>query len=81
MAELVQVRQQGYAVDDEETLLGVRCIAAPIFDYNSHPLAAIGISGPISTLTAEDIADLATKIQRIARETSEALGARVPKTA
>lgn len=81
MAELAQVRQQGYAVDDQETLLGVRCIAAPVFDYDGHPLAAIGISGPISTLTTEDITDLATKVQRIARETSEALGARIPTTA
>jgi IclR family acetate operon transcriptional repressor len=81
MAELAQVRQQGYAVDDEETLLGVRCIAAPVLDYNGHPLAAIGISGPISTLTPGHITDLATKVQRIARETSEALGASVPTTA
>jgi IclR family acetate operon transcriptional repressor len=81
ITELAQVRQQGYAVDDQETLLGVRCIAAPVFDYNGHPLAAIGISGPISTLTAENMADLATKVQRIARETSEALGARIPTTA
>jgi DNA-binding IclR family transcriptional regulator len=81
MAELAQVRQQGYAVDDEETLLGVRCIAAPVFDYNSHPLAAIGISGPISTLTLQHIADLAAKVQIIARQTSQALGAKVPETA
>jgi IclR family acetate operon transcriptional repressor len=76
--ELARVRQQGYAVDDQETLLGVRCIAAPVFDYNGHPLAAIGISGPISTLTTDDIGELAAKVQRIARETSEALGARIP---
>jgi DNA-binding IclR family transcriptional regulator len=81
MEELAQVRQQGYAVDDEETLLGVRCLAAPVFDYNAHPLAAIGISGPISTLTPETMADLAHKVQIIARETSEALGAKVPTTA
>jgi DNA-binding IclR family transcriptional regulator len=81
MAELIQVRQQGYAVDDEETLLGVRCIAAPVFDYSNRPLAAIGISGPISMLTWEQIPALANKVQSIARETSEALGANVPKTA
>jgi IclR family transcriptional regulator, acetate operon repressor len=80
-AELVQVRQQGYAVDDEETLLGVRCIASPVFDYSNRPIAAIGISGPISILTREQLPDLANKVQSIARETSEALGAKVPKSA
>ena len=81
LAELAQVRQQGFAVDDEETLIGVRCIAAPIFDYNNRPLAAIGISGPISTLTHEQIADHSAKVQMIAQEISVALGAKILQTA
>jgi len=79
--ELAQVRRQGYAIDDEETLRGVRCIAAPVFDYSNRPLAAIGISGPISIVTLERLPELAEKVQTIARETSVALGANVPKSA
>ena len=33
LKELEQVRERGYAVDDEELALGVRCIAATIYDY------------------------------------------------
>ena len=43
---LESVRQAGYAVDDEEFDLGVRCIAAPVFDFRGRIAGAIGISGP-----------------------------------
>ena len=45
-AELAKVREQGYALDDEELDLGVRCIAAPIRDYTLRIIGAISISGP-----------------------------------
>ena len=45
-AALVEVREQGYAIDDEELDLGVRCIAAPIRDYTRRIVGAISISGP-----------------------------------
>ncbi|WP_339795818.1 IclR family transcriptional regulator [Paenibacillus sp. FSL R5-0744] len=43
------IRQQGYAIDDEETEVGLRCVAAPIF-YNSKVIAALAISGPAARL-------------------------------
>ncbi|MBP3041262.1 IclR family transcriptional regulator [Bacillaceae bacterium Marseille-Q3522] len=39
------IRGQGYAVDDEETEIGLRCIAAPIM-YEEEVIAAVAISGP-----------------------------------
>jgi DNA-binding IclR family transcriptional regulator len=45
-AALVQIREQGYAIDDEELDLGVRCIAAPIRDYTRRIVGAISVSGP-----------------------------------
>jgi len=45
-AALVEVREQGYALDDEELDLGVRCIAAPIRDYTRRIVGAISVSGP-----------------------------------
>lgn len=44
------IRQQGYAIDDEETEIGLRCVAAPIF-YNGNVIAALAISGPATRLT------------------------------
>ena len=44
-ADLALIRQRGYAIDDEEHDLGVRCVAAPIFNWNGMPVGAMSISG------------------------------------
>lgn len=43
--EVEQVKIKGYALDDLENELGVRCVSAPIFDYTGKVVAAISISG------------------------------------
>lgn len=48
--ELEQVRRQGYAMDDQEYELGVRCIAVPIMNHHRHVVASISISGPLSRM-------------------------------
>jgi IclR family KDG regulon transcriptional repressor len=60
-----QVKNQGFALDDEEYNLGVRCIAVPVFDYRDHCVAAIGISSPISRLSLENITDVAKTVKEI----------------
>jgi IclR family acetate operon transcriptional repressor len=46
-----RIREQGYAVDNEETEKGARCVAAPIFNSQGRPIAALSISGPVSHMT------------------------------
>lgn len=48
---LEEVRQKGYALDNEEHELGVRCIAASIPDYNGRPLYAFSISAPVTRMS------------------------------
>ena len=43
---LSQVREQGYAIDDEEILMGVKCVAAPILDTSGYAAAALSVVGP-----------------------------------
>jgi DNA-binding IclR family transcriptional regulator len=50
-AELDKVRARGYAVDDEESTIGVRCFAVPVLDGQGHAVAAISVSGPTARMT------------------------------
>jgi DNA-binding IclR family transcriptional regulator len=45
MADLEETRKRGYAFDNQEHLPNVWCIAAPVFDGGTRPIAAVGISG------------------------------------
>jgi IclR family acetate operon transcriptional repressor len=49
--ELEKVRERGYAIDDEESTLGVRCYAVPVLDAGREPVAAISVSGPTARMT------------------------------
>jgi len=80
--ELDRVRQQGYAVDDEENDIGVRCIAAPILDPSGEAAATVpsgeaaatvGISGPTVRVTRERIPALAALVVEAGKELSARL--------
>lgn len=49
-AELERVKKQGYAVDNEEIMDSLRCVAAPIRDQGGNVVSAVSISGPISRM-------------------------------
>ncbi|WP_337269173.1 IclR family transcriptional regulator [Oryzifoliimicrobium ureilyticus] len=49
--ELALIRQRGFSVDNEEFALGLRCIAAPIYDETGSVHAAVSIAGPSSRIT------------------------------
>jgi DNA-binding IclR family transcriptional regulator len=44
--ELERVRERGYAYDHEETLVGLCCVAAPIYDSRGTVVAAVSLSVP-----------------------------------
>ncbi|MDD4389749.1 MAG: IclR family transcriptional regulator [Eubacteriales bacterium] len=50
--ELELIRERGYAVDDEETEIGLTCYGVPIIDASGNPIAAISSSGPTSRMAA-----------------------------
>ncbi len=73
--ELAKVREQGYALDDEELDLGVRCISAPIRDYTRRIVGAISISGPTMRVSDERInKELVPLVKQSATELSTRLG-------
>ncbi len=71
---LESIREQGYAVDDEEFEPGVRCVAAPIRGPGGRVKAAIGVSGPSVRVTLERIPELAATVVDTAARISQLLG-------
>ena len=72
--ELEVVRKMGYAVDNEENEMGVRCIGAPIFNRTGNVEAAISISGPTMRIKEKNIGTIAEKVIRYAGLISKELG-------
>lgn len=67
--ELAKIRQQGFAVDDEENEAGISCTAVPIFDASGIPAYAVSISTLTPRLKAMGPTNLANRI----KETTELL--------
>jgi IclR family acetate operon transcriptional repressor len=75
LQELVSVRQRGYAIDDVEHELDVKCIAAPVWNHEDAVVGAISVSGPeqrMNRLIAND--DLVDRVKKTASEASMRLG-------
>ncbi len=75
---LHDIRQQGYSVDDEEALIGLRCVSAVVYDDCSEPLAAISVSGKASRVPNDRLPVLGKLVQEVAAELTKALGGTMP---
>ena len=73
-AELARVREQGYAVDEEEATLGGRCVAVPVHDRSGSVVAAISASGMTWEVSPERIPELAATAGACAATLSFKLG-------
>jgi IclR family transcriptional regulator, acetate operon repressor len=79
--ELETIRRQGYAVDDEEARMGLRCVAAVVYSDCSEPLAAISVSGMTSRVTDDRLPALGRTVREVAAELTVALGGVMPVAA
>jgi IclR family acetate operon transcriptional repressor len=73
LADLEHVREQGYAVDDEENSLGARCLGAPIFDATGSVTAALGVSGTITQVGEENLPKIVEALKETTRRISRQL--------
>jgi IclR family acetate operon transcriptional repressor len=74
---LGEVRRAGYAIDDEQNAMGLRCIAAAICDELGQPLAAISLVGPTQRIKHADFAALGAAVRAAADDITIAYGGRV----
>ena len=74
LERLTKIRHDGYALENEESELAMRCIAAPIWDADGDVVAAIGVAGPSQRLSTHAISKFAPRIKEAAVSVSARLG-------
>lgn len=73
--ELKTISCRGFAVDNEEHQIGVKCIAVPLFNNRPRVIAAVSVSGPANRFTASYMIEtLLPELKETANTVSRALG-------
>lgn len=79
--ELSSIREKGYAIDNEEHEVGVRCVAAPVRNNVSAVCGAVSVSVPTVRLPDKEIPRYRDIIVQAAEEISRRMGYRAPQSA
>lgn len=83
--DLSAVRHRGWAIEDGRVSSGTASVAAPVFDHNAVPIAAVGVTighrctAPDEGACDQDFAELAANVRRSAREVTAAIGGKAPQ--
>ena len=80
LRELELVRERGHALDDEENNLGVRCVAAPVFNAAGEIEAAVNITGTTQQVNPDTLPRIIDAVKDAARRISSQLGYRPGKS-
>lgn len=80
-ADLRTASARGWALDDEERHLGMRCVASPIFNPFGEAVAGISVSGPTVRFTDHALPEFGTEVRRAAYEITERIGGRLNEAA
>lgn len=78
LMQLGKIRKLGWSVDDEEHTLGMRCIAAPVYNDYGEAIAGISISGPTVRLPDKRVAELGPEVRAAADEITRSTGGDLP---
>ena len=73
-SELAAIKNRGYAIDDEEHAIGLRCIAAPVFNEFDEVVAAISVSGPTARIPDNRLEPLGEMVLQAAFEATRDFG-------
>ncbi len=76
LRDLHRVRELGYALDDEENTVGVRCIGAPIFNAAGEVEASLNVTGTTQQINEQTLPRIADMVKEAARRISSQLGYR-----
>jgi len=77
-ANLDEIKQRGWALDDEERYAGMRCVAAPIYNSFGEAIAGVSVSGPTVRFPDNAIAEIGPVVKRAAAKITASLGGITP---
>jgi DNA-binding IclR family transcriptional regulator len=72
--ELARIRATGFAIDDEEHIVGIRCIATPVRDHSGEVRASLCVVGPTSRIPKRRLPGICPSLAAIAMDLSAKLG-------
>ncbi len=78
LADLALIRARGLSYDNEERTLGMRCVAAPVFNSYGEPVAGLSVSGPVSRMDDSAVAAFGARVREAAEAVTRAVGGRKP---
>lgn len=73
--ELHKIKDQGYAIDDQELCIGVSCIAMPVKNFENEIVASISVTGPTARMNYSKITEIKEGLSIVTASLSEYLGA------
>jgi IclR family transcriptional regulator, acetate operon repressor len=76
--DIARVRERGFAVDNEEHAVGLRCVAALVFNELREPMAAISVSGPTTRISHSNIPRIGELLRQKAAGITAKLGGASP---
>lgn len=79
VADVAAARQRGWSLDDGEHTVGMRCVAAPVFNEYGEPVGGISVSGPAVRVTDDRLAALGRLVCGAAEALTAAIGGRRPE--
>ena len=73
-SELELVRERGYAIDEQECVEGLRCVAVPIYNNKGDILSALSVAGSIQQMQGSYIEDIIERLLKASDEISAQMG-------
>jgi IclR family acetate operon transcriptional repressor len=72
--DLAAIRNRGYAIDDEESIEGLRCVGVAIRDHSGETGHAMSVSGPKSRMAFARLHEIGEELTQATRQLSTTLG-------
>ncbi|MDA4844275.1 HTH-type transcriptional regulator BhcR [Hoeflea poritis] len=76
--EMAAIRERGWAIDNEERTLGMRCVAAPVYNEYGEAIAGVSVSGPTVRIPDSVLTEYGILVRQSADEITRSIGGTAP---